>query len=97
MSAIKNKGGPPLGSKNHKPRPRIWTDALRKALAIRDEKGKKRIYKLARALLDNAEEGDISALKEFGDRIEGKVPQALIGEDGPIIRSVERIIITHKS
>ena len=27
--------------------------------------------------------GDVSALREIGDRIDGKVPQALIGSDDP--------------
>lgn len=27
--------------------------------------------------------GDVQALKEIGDRIDGKVPQALIGSDDP--------------
>lgn len=37
---------------------------------------------LAERLLDKAAEGDVSALKELGDRLDGKVPQALTGEDG---------------
>ena len=35
--------------------------------------------KLAEALLDKVEAGDIAALKEFGDRFDGKVAQQILG------------------
>ena len=34
---------------------------------------------LAEKLLEKVDEGDTSAIKELGDRLEGKVPQAIIG------------------
>lgn len=91
----------PIGNKNatgRRPLPgRIWSTALRSAVLERvknGEKGAKRIRKLAHALLDKAESGDVAALKEFGDRIEGKAPQALTGPDGgAIIHSVEYVIV----
>jgi hypothetical protein len=36
-----------------------------------------RLRNIARALIDKAEEGDMAAIKEFADRIDGKVPQGL--------------------
>jgi hypothetical protein len=35
------------------------------------------LRKIARKLLDMAEEGDMSAIKEVFDRVDGKVPQAV--------------------
>ena len=35
---------------------------------------------LANALLDKAAEGDMTALKELGDRLEGKPAQAIVGD-----------------
>ena len=37
---------------------------------------------LAERLLDKAAEGDVSAMKELGDRLDGKSPQALTDADG---------------
>jgi hypothetical protein len=47
------------------------------------------------ALLAKAQEGDVPAIKEVFDRVDGKVPQAVIGgdEDDPAIR-FERIVRT---
>lgn len=86
--------GPPIGSKNGRPRPRIWSNAIRSAMLKRGGKGAKRLKTLANALLDKAESGDVAALKELGDRIEGKVPQSVTGpEGGAIIHTIERVIV----
>jgi hypothetical protein len=37
---------------------------------------------LAERLLAKCDEADITALKELGDRIEGKPAQAIVGEEG---------------
>jgi len=36
-----------------------------------------KLRNIARALIAKAEEGDMAAIKEFADRIDGKVPQGL--------------------
>ena len=61
---------------------KVWSDLLRR-LAMRD---KKQMEALAKALIDKAKAGDVPALKELGDRIEGKIPQAIegTGEGGAI-------------
>lgn len=78
--------GAPQGNQNGKGnvKAKIWSDAIRKAVMEREKGKPERIIRLAHALLDKAESGDVTALKEFGDRIEGKVPQAteLSGKDG---------------
>ena len=69
--------GAPLGNKNAAgPRDRAFSDAVRRAALA--ENGK-RLRALAEALLDKAGEGDVAALREAADRIEGKVPQAIEG------------------
>ena len=59
--------GPPKGSRNGA-YPGMWRDALRRACA-RDRGA---IDRIAKALVDAAIGGDISAIKEFGDRMDGK-------------------------
>ena len=78
------KRGPPLGSKNaSKNKP--WTDAIRRAVARQIKGQPNRLNRLADSLLKKCEEGDIPALKEFGDRYEGKVPQPIAGDaENPI-------------
>ncbi len=58
---------------------RTWSDALRKAsLEYHEGKaGPKKIEMMARKLIDAAIAGDISAAKEYGDRIEGKAMQPI--------------------
>lgn len=83
--------GAPTGNQNaHKGR--IWTDAIRMALC---RKNRKRLKKLAETLVQKAEEGDMTALREVGDRLEGKPAQAITGPDGGVleIRTIERVII----
>ena len=56
----------------------LWADALRMELA----RDKQRIRRLTQALLDKAETGDVSALKEIGDRLDGKAMQPIGGPSG---------------
>jgi hypothetical protein len=76
-------GGAPLGNDNAT-KNRLWADTLRRALLAED--GKK-LRSLAEKLIARAEEGDTSALKEIGDRIDGKSKQQteLSGPDGSAI------------
>ena len=67
---------------------------MRKAANVLDPKAKrKRLEQLAEALVNAGLAGDIAALKEIGDRIDGKVPQAHIGggEDDPAMKFVGEI------
>jgi hypothetical protein len=63
---------------------KAWRDAIRVAVnrAHEDPKKGKRLAALADALVDAGLEGDVSALKEIGDRLDGRVPQAVTGEGG---------------
>ena len=56
-----------------------WSAAVRRALLAND--GQK-LRALAEKLVEKALEGDIPAIKEIGDRMEGKPAQAIVGADG---------------
>jgi hypothetical protein len=52
-------------------------------LAVQEDA--KRLHQVAEALFRKAEDGDISAIKELGDRIDGKAMQEISGNsDAPI-------------
>ena len=66
----------PIGNQNAS-KAKIWADTVRREALQGD-----RLRAVARALFAAAEAGDIAAIKEIGDRIDGKVAQAITGEDG---------------
>ncbi len=41
----------------------------------------KRLRAVARALLDKAESGDVAAIRELADRLDGKVTQGVTNDD----------------
>jgi hypothetical protein len=75
-SAEVNKGNT-HSSKNN----RLWAETLRRAVIQSDAE---RLRQIAEALLDKAASGDVSAIKELGDRIDGKsvATTELTGVDG---------------
>ncbi len=77
--------GAPKGNKNARKENREWANAIRRAV-----KQRKRLGPLAEALLDKAEAGDVSALREFGDRFDGKVAQQILGggDDGDLVLKI---------
>lgn len=55
-----------------------WSQAIDRALAERSKsKGIEALDELAEKLLANCDLGDMTALKELGDRIEGKPSQSI--------------------
>jgi hypothetical protein len=61
---------------------KLWAETLNRALLAED--GKK-LRELAEKLIDRALEGDVTALKEIGDRIDGKPAQMIQGDpDNPL-------------
>lgn len=46
------------------------------------DKGSKKLRLVARALIDKGLTGDVQAIKEINDRVDGKAPQALTDPDG---------------
>ena len=77
-----------------------WRDAVRMAVhellvADGDDKVKKTraLRLLARRLVTKALEGDVAALKEIGDRLDGKPAQAVAVDVAVAITTIERRII----
>ena len=65
------------------PAPKVWAEAVRTAVCIVDKKTKRRkLELLALKLVREGLAGDMTAIKEIGDRVDGKVPQAVTGGDG---------------
>ena len=82
--------GAPLGNQNAANK-RLWRAAINRALERRTQSradGIKEIDALAEKLLELVAAGDLPALREFGDRIDGKPSQAIIGgdEDDPAVK-----------
>jgi len=78
---VKKKVGAPKGNKNSTREKRVWGKIVKK-LAIQEDY--KKLHAVANALYAKAENGDISAIKELGDRLDGKAMQEISGGDEPI-------------
>lgn len=78
------------------PRDKPFRDALRMEIAEAQD-NPRALRLIARALLDKAITGDVQAIKEIGDRIDGKPAQAITGDDelDPIrvIQEIRRNIV----
>ena len=71
-------------------RDKPFRDALRLAIADADDNPRK-LRLVAEKLVDRALEGDVQAIKEVADRLDGKPAQALTDPDGgPISVAVVR-------
>ena len=74
--------GAPKGNTNSSKNNRAWGKVVKK-LAIQEDA--KRLHRVAEALFRKAEDGDIAAIRELGDRIDGKSEQTISGDsDAPI-------------
>lgn len=71
----------PVGNTNSSKNNRLWAETIRRAVVQSDPD---RLRRIAEALLNKAETGDINAIREIGDRLDGKPQQAveLAGPDG---------------
>lgn len=74
-------------------RAKLWQEAIQRAIKRREQEDPQALEKLADKLLSKVNEGDVAAMKEFGDRMDGKVPQGIIGgdEDDPAVRTFTTI------
>lgn len=77
------------GNKNGAATNKEWRNAIRMALSEK-QGGEWQIAlrKIATTLIEAAQKGDMSAIKEVGDRMDGKPAQAIIGgeEEDPAIK-----------
>jgi len=67
------------------PRTHWWSELLKERADAEDRMKKMKNKEIiADALIEKAKQGDIAAIKEFGDRVQGKSPQSIgtIGDDG---------------
>lgn len=79
------------GRRQEKP----FRDALRMELAALGE-DHKALRQVARRLIDNASAGDMQAIKELADRVDGKVPTPIAGdEENPLslVARIERVVV----
>jgi hypothetical protein len=70
---------------------KIWADAIRRAVLRVDKQKRKHINILADRLVQAGIKGDISALREIGDRLDGRAHQS-IGGDGKAGEITIRIV-----
>lgn len=66
--------GAPKGNTNSSSDNRLWANTIRKAVIQSDPK---KLMKIAQVLIDKAAEGDMAAMKELGDRLDGKAAQSV--------------------
>jgi hypothetical protein len=76
--------GRPIGSVN---REKPFTDMLRVALL---SGGRRRLRIIADKLAEKAEQGDIQAIREIADRLDGKPAQAIERGDAPLEAMTDR-------
>ena len=76
MTWTPGQSGNPGGRVKEKP----FRDALKLAISEADGDAKK-LRRVAQALVQKGIEGDVPAIKEIADRLDGKVPQTVKGDD----------------
>lgn len=82
------------GNPNGRPKSRPFKDALERALKAAGA-DKDLLDSVAAALVAKASDGDVPAIKEIADRLDGKVTQPIGGdEDNPlnVIHKIARVI-----
>lgn len=81
--------GAPIGNQNARKRPRLLTDALRRELTQKPEDA----LAVARKLIDSAKDGEPWAQSLLWERADGKVAQAIVGDDEHDPISLREILI----
>ncbi len=69
--------GAPLGNTNGAKKNRMLTDALKRELTQNPDE----VRKIARKVIDSAIDGQPWAQQLIHDRVDGKVPQPLVGDE----------------
>jgi len=90
--------------KGNPKRAKLFSQALLTALKRTDENNVEAIQRIADRMVKHAmtsEDFDVQCVKEIADRVEGKVPQAIVGDDEhdpvSLIHRIERIVIDKSS
>lgn len=71
MAGVKGRSG------TNKGKDKPWADALRVAVNRDDPEGKKYLARIAEQCVSAAASGDIQAIKEIGDRLDGRAHQTI--------------------
>jgi hypothetical protein len=71
MAGVKGRSG------TNKGKDKPWADALRLVVFRDDDEGRKRLVKIAEKCAMAAEAGDMQAIREIGDRLDGKAHQTI--------------------
>lgn len=93
---VKRGAHRPLGSKDKIQSRSHWRDALRTAtLRIEPKSGRRYIDLVAEACVEAALNGDMSAVAEIGNRLDGRTVTIEGNPDAPItlISRIERVIV----
>jgi hypothetical protein len=69
--------GAPVGNRNGAKKNRMLTDALKRELTQNPEE----VTAIARKLIESAKAGESWAQQLIHERVDGKVPQAIVGDD----------------
>lgn len=79
------------------PKEKSFANMLNIAIKEATGSGGTKLRAVADALVEKAMSGDVQAIKEVADRLDGKVPQAVVGdrEHDPVsvVSEVRRVII----
>jgi hypothetical protein len=88
--------GAPQGNTNGAKKNRMLTDALKRELTQNPEE----VRLIARKLIESAMAGESWAQNLIHDRVDGKVPQAIVGDDESdpinVYQRIERAIVRPK-
>lgn len=80
-----NPGGRPK-------RDKLWRDALIRAVKRRESEDPQALEKLADKLLWKMGQGDILAMREFADRIDGKPSQEIVGDADHPLQTIINVV-----
>ena len=91
--------GAPEGNTNHT-KGRLWNQAIKRALRKRSKTDQlEALDELADKLLSACDQGELTALKELGDRLDGKAAQSVAvsgDENNPLVTKIVREIVRTK-
>lgn len=79
------------------PKEKSFANMLNVAIKEANEEGVTKLRQVADALVKEAIAGNIPAIKEIAERLDGKVPQAVVGDDNEdainFVHEIRRVIV----